>query len=246
MALKLNLEKSKSTLKLSLEKSGILTMPRLDMALFMDVSGSFEDEHLEGVTTDLMTRLAPYGLSFDPDKKLDIFTFSNGAASAHQVGELTESNYEDYVRRHIIGRVPGWNGGTDYSHVLELGLKAFGWIPTETRKAGFFGRMLGQKDEAPKARKRSLFFFVTDGDNQDKERTARILRESEARQDEVYVLFLGVSNGGGHFEFLERIGDMFGNTGFREIADVRAFVRKTDEDINAFLLDDELVGWLKR
>lgn len=242
MALKLNLEKSTSTLRLSLEKSGIPTMPRLDMALFMDVSGSFEDEHEQGVTTDLMTRLAPYGLNFDPDRKLDVFTFSNGPGSAHKVGELTESNYEDYVRRHIIRKVPGWNGATDYSHVLELALKEFGWIPT---KAGFFGRMMGRKDET-KARKRSLFFFVTDGDNQDKDRTTRILRESEAREDEVYVLFLGVSNGGGRFEFLENVGDLFGNTGFREIADVRAFIGKSDEEINAFLLDDELVGWLKR
>jgi hypothetical protein len=39
--------------------------------------------------------------------------------------------------------------------------------------------------------------------------------------------------------------DMFGNTGVCEIAVMRAFVRKTDEDINAFLLDGELVGWPK-
>lgn len=246
MALKLNLEKAKSSLKLSLEKTGILTMPVLDMALVMDVSGSFEDEHVDGVTTDLMTRLAPWGLTFDPDRKLDVLTFSHGAASAHKVGELNERNYEGYVREHIIGKVPGWKGATDYSYVLELVLKEFGWIPTEARKAGFFGKMIGRKDQEAKAKKRSLVLFVTDGDNSDKARTMQVLKASEARRDEIYFVFLGVSNGGGRFEFLESIGDVFGNTGFREIRNVREFVGKSDEEINAFLLDNELVGWLKK
>jgi hypothetical protein len=244
--LTLNLEKSKSSLRLSLEKKGILTMPVLDMALIMDVSGSFKDEHDDGVTTDLMTRLAPWGLTFDPDKKLGVLTFSNGAASAHKVGELTEQNYEGYVRRNIIGKVPGWCGATDYSYVLELALKEFGWIATEAKKAGFFGKMMGKKDEEAKTKKRSLVLFITDGDNNDKARTMQVLRESEARKDEIYFLFLGIANGGGRFEFLEKIGDAFGNTGFREITNLQDFVRKSDEDINAFLLDDELVNWLKK
>jgi hypothetical protein len=105
--------------------------------------------------------------------------------------------------------------------------------------------MLGRKDEAPKDRKRSLIVFITDGDNSDKDRTRHVLQQSEGRKDEVYFLFLGVSNGGGRFEFLESIGDAFGNTGFKEIADVRKFVAQSDDEINAFLLDDELVGWLK-
>jgi len=245
MALTLNLQKSSSALKLSLQKSGIHTMPVLDMAVVLDVSGSFEDEHLDGTTTDLLTRLAPWGLTFDPDRKIDVLTFSNGAASAHLVGALNEGNCQGYVRNHIVNQVPGWNGATDYSYVLERTLKEFGWIKGEAKKAGFLGRLLGQKDEAPRARKRSLVLFVTDGDNNDKERTRQVLRESEARRDEVYFLFLGVANGGGRFAFLESIGDEFGNTGFREIANVRQFVTKSDEDVNAFLLDDELIGWLK-
>lgn len=246
MPITLNLQKSQSSLKLSLEKKGILAMPVLDMAVVMDVSGSFADEHEDGVTTDLMTRLAPWGLTFDPDKKLDVLTFSNSAASAHKVGELTEANYEGYVRNHIIKKVPGWGGATDYSHVLELALKEFGWIATEVKKAGFFGKMMGKKDQDAKTKKRSLVLFVTDGDNNDKTRTMQILRESEARKDEIYFMFLGIANGGGRFEFLEKIGDAFGNTGFREIKNIRKFVQMSDEEINSFLLDDELVNWLKK
>ena len=246
MPITLNLQKSQSSLKLSLEKKGILTLPVLDMAVVMDVSGSFADEHQDGVTTDLMTRLAPWGLTFDPDKKLDVLTFSSSPASAHKVGELTEHNYEGYVRNNIISKVPGWCGATDYSYVLELALKEFGWIPTEAKKAGFFGKMMGKKDQESKTKKRSLVLFVTDGDNNDKARTMQVLRESEARKDEIYFMFLGIANGGGRFEFLEKIGDAFGNTGFREIKNIRQFVQMSDEEINSFLLDDELVNWLKK
>ncbi|MEJ8856674.1 VWA domain-containing protein [Variovorax robiniae] len=245
MALTLNLQKSTTSLTLSLQKVGIHKMPVLDMGVVLDVSGSFSDEHADGTTTDLLTRLAPWGLSFDPDKKIDVFTFSNSAASAHLVGSLTEANYQGYVRNNIIEKVPGWCGATDYSYVLELALKEFGWVDGAAKKAGMFGRMFGKKDEPPKQKKRSLIIFITDGDNNDKDRTRKILRESEARKDEVYFLFLGVANGGGAFHFLNSIGDEFGNTGYREIADVRKFVRMSDEEINALLLDDELVGWLK-
>lgn len=245
MALTLNLQKSKASLTLSLQKAGIPTMPVVDMGMIMDVSGSFNDEHEDGTTNDLMTRLAPWGLSFDPDKKIDVFTFSNGEGSAHLVGSLNENNYQGYVAKNVIDKVPGYGGATDYSYVLERALKEFGWIPAELKKAGFFGRMVGKKDDVAKTKKRSLITFITDGDNNDKDRTRQVLRESQARKDEVYFLFLGVANGGGRFSFLEKIGDEFGNTGFKEINNVRDFITKTDEEINGFLLDDELVGWLK-
>lgn len=245
MALTLNLQKSSAALRLSLEKKGVLQMPRLDMGCALDVSGSFQDEHADGTTTALLGRLAPWGLTFDPDRKIDVLTFSNGPRSAHRVGALDENNYQDYVRRHVYEKVPGWNGGTDYSYVLEAALKEFGWLDNQPRKAGFLGRLLGQADAPARARKRSLILFITDGDNSDKERTREVLRASEARKDEVYFLFLGVANGGGRFSFLESIGDEFGNTGFREISDIRGFVGKSDDEVNELLLDDELIGWLK-
>lgn len=126
MALTLNLQKSEQTLKLCLQKKGILTPPAIDLAILMDVSGSFEDEHVSGITTDLMARLVPWGLTFDPDRKLDVFTFSNGADRVDDVGPITETNYQGFVKNKIIRRVSGWCGGTDYSYVLEKALDSFG------------------------------------------------------------------------------------------------------------------------
>ncbi|MFO1337901.1 MAG: hypothetical protein U1F53_06625 [Burkholderiaceae bacterium] len=60
MALQLNLEKSKATLQLCLQKAGIVQPPAMDMGVLLDVSGSFEDEHQDGTTNRLLTRLVPW------------------------------------------------------------------------------------------------------------------------------------------------------------------------------------------
>lgn len=248
MALQVNLEKATQSLVLSLEKAGITTPPILDVGFGMDVSASFEDEHLSGITNDLLTRLVPWGLAFDPDKKVDCFTFSNGPSRVDNPGPVDAKNYENYVANKIIGRVNGWNGGTDYSYLIERVLQHFGWMPKEQESAGLLGRLFGKKSDAgtPAQKRRSIIIIATDGDNNDKERTRQVLKQSEARKDEVYFIFLGISNQGSTFPFLESIGDQFGNTGYVPISDLRKFVAKSDEELNALLISDELLDWLKR
>lgn len=247
MALTLNLEKSTKALVLNLQKAGIMMPPVLDVAFFMDVSGSFDDEHRDGITDALLSRLTPWGLAFDPDKKMDVFTFSNGSASVHEVGAINEHNYSRFVQTRIIGKVPGYNGGTAYSHLVERALKHFGWMGDTVKKAGFFGGLMGKKDQVIQgARKRSLVIIATDGDNNesgDKERTLQVLRDSEARGDKVYYLFLGISNQGSSFPFLEKLGDKFSNTGFVNIKNLRQFVEQSDDALNDQLLDSELLAW---
>jgi hypothetical protein len=262
MSLQLNLEKSKSALVLNLQKAGIMTPPALEVGIAMDVSYSFDDEHREGITDSLLTRLVPWGLTFDPDKKLDVFTFSDSERGVHELGSVDASNYFGYLPReffgvdisvyprgvpsNIRGRTPGYNGATDYSYVIERMLKHFGWAGDTVKKAGFLGGLLGQKDKTiAGAKKRSLVIVITDGDNADKTRTLQILEQSEKRKDEVYFLFIGVSNQGSSFPFLERIGDKFGNTGFVAISDLNRFVAQSDDELNAALLDQELLDWLK-
>jgi hypothetical protein len=90
--------------------------------------------------------------------------------------------------------------------------------------------------------------FVTDGENNrsDLARTGQVLADSQARQDEVYFLFLGVCNGGSPFHFLKKLGKAFDNTGFVEIASIRQFVAMPDDALNEALLPQKLIGWLKR
>ncbi len=246
MALQLNLEKSKASLQLCLQKAGIVKPPVMDMGVLLDVSGSFEDEHRDGTTNKLLVRLVPWGLTFDPDHKLDLTTFSNGERHVVRAGSVNATNYADYVQRHVIGKVAGWNGGTDYSYGLEDFLRLFGWLDNEAVKPGFLGKLFGAKAVPAAERRRSLVTVITDGENSDKDRTRQVLRESQKRQDEVYVLFLGVSNQGGKFPFLEQIGDEFSNTGLVVIPNIREFVEMDDDTLNELLLLDELIEWLKR
>lgn len=246
MSLQLNLEKSAKTLILSLEKAGVTKPPMLEVGFGLDVSGSFDDEHRDGITDRLLTRLVPWGLAFDPDKKLDVFTFSNGAEHVQDVGPVDANNCQGFVQSRIIDRVAGYGYGTDYSYLLESFLKHFGWAGDQVKKAGFFGSLMGKRDQVIAAeKKRSLVIVATDGDNNDHERTRKVLRESQARKDQVYFLFLGISNQGSSFPFLDSIGDEFDNTGFVAITDLRKFLMMTDEQLNETLIGDELVTWLK-
>ena len=241
--LKLNLEKGKEALALNLQKRGITAAPKADLAFVLDVSGSFDDEHRDGITQRLLERLVPWGMLFDPDQKMDVLTFSDGPEHAHRVGDITPDNCDDYIRRAVIRKVPGYNGGTDYSYVLEKAMQTFGWMPSE--KPGFLGRLMGQK-AASGEKRRSIVLFVTDGDNGDKSRTEHVLAESEARKDDIYFLFIGISNQGGGFPFLKKIGDRFSNTGLVVINDLKGFLAKTDDQMNDELIGDELVTWLKK
>ena len=241
--LKLNLEKGKEALALNLQKRGITTTPKADLAFVLDVSGSFDDEHRDGITQKLLERLVPWGMLMDPDQKLDVLTFSDGPEHAHHVGDITPATTEDYIKKNVIRKVPGYNGGTDYSYVLEKAMQTFGWMPAD--KPGFLGRLMGQK-AASAEKRRSIVLFVTDGDNGDKSRTEQVLAESESRKDDIYFLFIGISNQGGSFPFLKKIGDRFSNTGLVVIRDLKAFLAKTDDQMNDELIGDELVTWLKK
>ncbi|MCR4341260.1 MAG: VWA domain-containing protein [Gemmatimonadaceae bacterium] len=256
MALSLDMQKTATGLKLSLEKKGIRNPPPAEMAFVMDVSGSFDDEHRDGQTQMLLERLVPWAMVFDPDKQGDMFTFSNGPSNIQHVGTITPETTDGYIRSKIINRVTGYNGGTDYSYVLERCLQQFGWLqaPTaaqQTEKPSFFGSMFGKKPAAaaapgtPAAKRKSIVLFVTDGRNNDENRTREVLRASQKRGDQVYFLFLGVNNQSGEFRFLEDIGREFDNTGFLQIRNIREFMRLSDEQVNDVMISDELLTWLK-
>lgn len=244
MSLVVNLEKSAQSLKLNLQKRGVNAPPAADLAFILDVSGSFEREHLDGSTQLLLERLVPWGMVFDPDKKLDVFTFADGAGTAHHVGEITPETCEGYIRREIVGRVPGWKGGTDYSYVLEAAMRTFGWLPSEPAKRSFMSKLIGKKPAEQATKRKSIVLFVTDGENEDQQRTAGVLEASQQRHDDIYFLFIGISRRGSTFPFLEALGKRFANTGLTVIQDMKSFVITSDDKVNDALIGDELLGWL--
>lgn len=230
----IDLEKGKEALRLSLEKKGVTAPPPVDLAFVLDVSGSFDVTHRSGATQTLLERLVPWGMLFDPDQKLDVFTFSSGIDNAYRVGDITPATCDQYIKHNVIDRVPGYGHGTDYSYVIKKVLQQFGWAKPD----GFFSPR--------KEKKRSIVLFVTDGDNSDKPQTQHLLEESEKRGDEVYFLFIAVASTGGSFPFLQQVADQFSNTGLVVVDDLNGFVAKSDEELNDLLINDELVAWLKK
>lgn len=244
----MDLQKGKEALKLSLEKRGITTVPSADLAFVLDVSGSFDHIHRSGITQTLLERLVPWGMLFDPDQKLDVFTFSSGRSAAAYRGEIMPQTVSRFIQDKIVDSA-FYGGGTEYAPVLKAVLQNFGWtyVPAQTPpKPGFFGRMFGKetiKVPPPAAKRRSIVLFVTDGDNSDKDDAMQILKDSESRGDEVYFLFIGIGHG---FHFLQEVADKFSNTGLVVIDDILSFVAKTDDEINDTLIGEELITWLKK
>jgi hypothetical protein len=247
--LSLDLNKAAQSLRVSLEKAGVHADVKAELIFDIDVSGSFEHEHEEGNTSVLVERLVPYGMVLDPDGKMDVFTFSDGERHVHYVGVVTPDDSQGYLKRNVVGRVPGWGGGTTYSYVLEQNLRHFGWLPQKEQQPGFFSRFFGRPvtEQAPMQKKRSIVIFVTDGENNevDDARTIRVLEESQNRGDRVYFVFLGFCDTNPDFKFIRTIAARFNNTSAVIIQDLEGFIKLSNEELNAKLLGPELLAWLK-
>ena len=246
--LKLDLNKAAQSLRLSLDKAGVAQDIQAELIFDIDVSGSFEHEHEEGTTSQLIERLVPYGMVLDPDGAMDVFTFSNNAYTVHHVGTVTPAEAEGYILREVVEKVPGWKGGTTYSYVLERNLQHFGWLEPEAGFLAAVSRFFGAEQPKPRDKKRSIVIFVTDGENapDDEARTMRVLSSSEARGDNVYFLFIGACEHNVEFRFLKTIAERYKNTGVVIVRDLEGFVEQTDEQISKQLLGPELIAWLKK
>lgn len=252
----IDLQKSAQTLRVTLAKAGVADLPTADFAFLLDVSGSFDDEHREGITDTLLERLVPWGMVFDPDEKLDVFTFSNGRANAHYAGVVTPANCEGYVRKNIIRKVPGYNGGTDYSHVIEKALAHFGWKPDDKEEPK--RKRPGLVNPNPQehidrefvcveayVRRLSIVALVTDGSNDDQAKTEQVLKDSQKRHDGVFFILLGVSNQTARFPFLDKLAKQFDNVHFVPVDHVRTWVQQDDATLNKALIAQKLIEWLK-
>ena len=259
--LNLDLEKSAQTLRLNLEKVGVVEPPEAEVAFLLDVSGSFEGDHTSGETNRLLSRLVPWSMVFDPDKKIDVFTFSD---DAHYVGEANAKNYEGYIRKYVVEKVPGWNGGTNFSPVLTKAIEHMGWGKNVPRKnsvnpkprrwlGGWLDKILGRHgapeecltEPCDTSGKTALFAQVTDGENYDKGDTREVLRNAMREGYRIFFLFVGIERSGREFRFLTDIDREFDNVGFVRVSDIGSFVRLSDEEINQRFLVPKLIDWLK-
>lgn len=243
----LDIQKSADNLRLNLSKKGVTKVPSCQVAFALDVSGSFDSSHRSGETQHLLDRLVPWGLVFDANKTIDVFTFSDGEDHVSHVGDLNEGNYAGYIRDNVINRVRGYNGGTDYHYVLDEILENFGWGVTQKReKPGLLSRIFGSPKEEVKASGKgelSICLFVTDGESFDEAATEELLRASQDRGDKVFFMMIGVGHSG--FGFLKRMDREFRNVGFVTFKDLSKLQKMSDDELNDAMIGDKVINWLK-
>lgn len=192
---------------------------RAKVAVVMDYSGSMGSLYRNGAVQQVLTRLMPLALRFDDNGELDCWIFDDGY---HRLESMYLSNFETYVKEEIMNK--GYRMGcTSYAPVLEDVLHKYFVEDVATSDIPTF------------------VIFITDGANDDKRATDKIIKESSYKN--IFIQFVGI--GSSSFDYLEKLDDLTGrpvdNTGFIKVSDM---ARLSDEELYEMLLN-QYPDWLK-
>ena len=258
MSLSFPLHKATESLKLELQKRSVDTIIPCQVKMAMDVSGSFDDEHRQGYTQDLMNRFMPFALIFDKDGVIDSYTF---ASKAGRLPKIDKDNFDSYIQNKVINCY-GYNGGTCYKPVLELiaedasphDIVTGGQDGVAAKPAGFFGKLFGKKDVpeqpaiAPTTIKgeveKELVFFVTDGDASDTDKAKEFIQKMG--KDNIFFVFISVGD-----QDIKLFKESFENTPYSiyfkltkdQIRDLHSW---SDEKMYDLLLKPSLIAWMDK
>ena len=229
-----------------LQKQGIHERIPAQVGLNIDVSGSMQDLFKSGAVQSAIERILPVALYFDDDGRIDTWVFSDGEKTA-SITPASAKNYEGYVEREIIdnGELSSilW-GGTDYGPVIRSNLMTYGLLE-ERRAGGLLGMIFGMKREELGEHTRSgvpaINYFLTDGENTDRDAAWKLLEEAEHAESQIYYIMVGI--GGADFKFLHRAANEFPNVGYVSAKNLGRFVGS--DDAYEKLLPSELCAWLK-
>lgn len=219
----LSLEKKTELVTLSLAKRSVPPSIKMAVKLFLDVSGSMQDEYRDGLVQELTDRLLPIGMRFDDNQSIDCVAFGS---SAKEVAPIKVSDFGNYINRKFLPALQDssvlWSG-TSYSRAL-----------TNLKPSGFMSGLFKKSYASP-----TYAMFVTDGDTQGDEAATQKILESLADKN-VYVQLIGLGTGS-TFSWLKRWADMFDHVGFVTFPNLAI----GDEAMYNQLLTDELCTWVK-
>lgn len=243
--MKFDLNKSTETLKFNLDKRGAGEIKPCQVTVTMDVSGSFDDEHRNGYTQQLLNRLVPFTMLFDKDKTIDMFAF---ASDATKLDELNMSNYESYIRSNVIG-CAGYGRMTNYGKAFKLLLDNdnHGSKVESSPSKGFLGRLFGSKQEvvvdtSSSKDDRYLHFFVTDGHPSD-DGGSRILSKLLSENPKAFVVFISV--GRSEIKELQQYKKGSQTSYFNLTVDeLRNLEHASDDDLFDKIITDQMTKWM--
>lgn len=242
----LDLAKRGEKLTLSLTKKKIAKVVA-QVATVYDRSGSMDSLYSDGTMQEYTNRMVPIGLKFDDNAQIDNWAFHN---DSFPTGPITESNCETFVH-DVIEKIR--SSGTSYAPVLRdieqhyFGSAVAASVKDTAQKAkGFLRSLFGAKDVIPDAKASDIptsgdpvyLIFQTDGENDDKRETDRVL--NDLKDKGIYIQFVGI--GRESFSFIQEMADKYSNVGFIKINDLK---NTSDEALYDLLINDEFVAFLK-
>jgi len=196
-------------------KNAGLGQQKARVALALDISVSMRPLFEGGTVQRVCERLLALGVQFDDNGAVDIFLFGN---NDYEVGELSESNFYDFVEREIMNTYR-LEGKTNYAGVIRRIVEKY------TREYG----------------KPAYVLFIADGNNHDEaEAEQAIVKASSAP---IFWQFVGI--GPRNFEFLEKLDDIphrqIDNADFFALNDLDQI---SDEELYKRMLT-EFPSWLE-
>lgn len=220
----LNLSKNASMDLLNLRKDTVSsicgTIPDLQnmkarVSLVLDFSGSMRRMFTDGTVQAAIERLMPIASQFDDDGEMDLWIFENGYK---RLETININNFYGSAKRIYEENSMG---GTNYAPVMNDVLKKY--------------------TEEDRSYLPAYVFFLTDGDNNDKSETEKLIRKT--CKEPIFWQFVGL--GTASMNFLENLDDMKG----REVDSVDFFRLEkpnnvTDESLYSKCFD-EYPEWVK-
>lgn len=233
----ISLDKRAAAVRISLDKHQIRKPPIMRVGLAYDVSGSAKSFYYNGHIQQTNDRLLGVAANFDDNGEMDVWVFDN---KSRKLETAKAGDYGDYVDKEILPNVGGMWNGTSYAPVMQ-DIVDFFFKPTKAKKSGgFFGFGGRAKEEQPfNADVPAFVMFVTDGVNDDKAATERVLRDSQKYG--IYWSLVGVGNPS-EFGFLQKMADDLPNVGFTNLSSLNV----SDETLYDEIICEELCEWIKK
>jgi len=247
---KVSLKKRSETLKVSLKKAGLGDRLMLRVAAALDISGSMNSYYRNGVMSEFVGKLLPFGIQFDDNEEIDMWAFDHGF---RELPSATAAVYDDYVGNCMRGI--SISGGTAYAPVMDdIYNSYFGktrrdnvvHTQEERAKGGFFGKLLGKKEtvtvstthttyEDPENMMPAMVLFQTDGENSDDGYVRSLL----SRHINTPVFWFMVGVGDSSFRSLRGLANDFPNVDFIPVESLDM----SDEKLYDELLKGKFKSW---
>lgn len=257
----IDLQKSTQTAGIHLKKMGVDTsrLPEMQAGAILDISGSMQDEYMDGHVQNALTHLLGFALHIDRTRKLDAFTFDHRPSQCRV--PLTEENYHDYVQQHILNDASIHKfGSTRYAPPIHLAYQHYYPGLTHLHSAhsaahhvasmasqhgGLFSRLFrrhhddGQRTVPPEPAHGSSFMptlmlFLTDG-HPDDGAEARTAVHAAAGLP-IFWAFVGLAHESSFLRELARETDA-------EFVNLES-IRVNDEELFQALISPKLAAWL--